>query len=374
MQRLPDTGQNRSFTDTPGEDSDHPSLPLGFIVQVGTIRDTVTGLMWQQVDGGEMTWAQARVYCDTLTLGGYSDWRLPIGHELFSIHDFSRGNPALPEVFTRTLAEYWWSSDTLVGDGRRIWCTNAGGGIGPHPTTETISDGGTKRFHVRAVRDMVQPSVIPAQFTENTVETINDHLTDRVWMQFCVPGSFTWEDALRTADTVSHAGYVDWRVPNIKELQSLIVRSMKLPTTDMRYFPCVMPTGSYWSSTTVVNKTLTQAWVVQEELGIATYAEKATHQGLLLVRGGDLLVSVDDEEASRNTATPAHHVFPNPTNSRVSLGRVFERIRVISLAGVDVRAVESSGIVDLTGLALGMYVLVCSDMQGITTTFTVWKH
>jgi hypothetical protein len=374
MLRLPDTGQNHNFTPLAGEDSDHPSMPMGFVVQSGTVRDTVTGLMWQQVDGGEMTWAQARAYCDTLTLGGFSDWRLPIGHELFSIHDLSRGNPALPEAFTRTQAEYWWSSDTLVGDGRRIWCTNAGGGIGPHPMTETISAGGAKRFHVRAVRDVVQPSLIPAQFTENAVETIDDHITDRLWMQFCVPGSYTWEDALRTADTIRHAGYADWRVPNIKELQSLSVRSMKTPTTDMRFFPCVMPTGSYWSSTTLVNKTLTQAWILQSELGIATYAEKATSQGLILIRGGDRLVSVDDDDATRDVSASPNHVFPNPTNSRVHLGSVFERIRVFTTAGVEVRAAESAETVDLSGLVVGVYVLTCTDMQGMITTFTVWKY
>jgi hypothetical protein len=51
----------------------------------GTITDNVTGLMWQQTDGGEMTFERALVYCDTLTLAGYTDWRLPTNHELFSI-------------------------------------------------------------------------------------------------------------------------------------------------------------------------------------------------------------------------------------------------------------------------------------------------
>jgi len=43
----------------------------------GTITDNVTGLMWQQFEGGEMTIENATIYCDNLILGGFSDWRLP---------------------------------------------------------------------------------------------------------------------------------------------------------------------------------------------------------------------------------------------------------------------------------------------------------
>lgn len=374
MLRLPDTGQTGDYSTVPGEDADHPSMPMGFVPMGAVVRDTVTGLMWQRGDGGEMTWAQAKRYCDTLTLGGFTDWRLPSGHEAFSIHELSHGNPALPDVFERTQAEYWWSSDTLKTDGRRIWCTNAGGGIGPHPMTETISAGGTKRFHVRAVRDVTQPMMIPSQFTENTDETIIDHLTERTWMQFCVPGTYTWEQSLRIADTLSHGGYNDWRLPNIKELQSLSIRSMTTPTFDIRYFPCIMPTGSYWSSTTLVNKTLTQAWLMQTDLGIATYAEKSTKQGVMLVRGGDRLVSVDDEQRASADGDGGFIAFPNPTYSLVHVGMTYESVRVFTSTGVEVLTATSADVIDLSNLASGVYLITCSTSQRRTNTFTVRKY
>ena len=78
MKRLPDTGQTQSFTNTFGEDSDYTLHPPFFIVNGdGTVTDTVTGLMWQQTDGGEMTVEAAETYCASLMLGGYDDWRLP---------------------------------------------------------------------------------------------------------------------------------------------------------------------------------------------------------------------------------------------------------------------------------------------------------
>lgn len=51
MNQTPDNGQNTSYTATFGEDNDYnikvPSLTKN------TITDNVTGLMCQQVDGGE---------------------------------------------------------------------------------------------------------------------------------------------------------------------------------------------------------------------------------------------------------------------------------------------------------------------------------
>ncbi|MGQ1947901.1 Lcl C-terminal domain-containing protein [Geofilum sp. OHC36d9] len=57
-----------------------------------TITDNVTGLIWaQELSTSSYSWSDAVKYCDTLTLGGYSDWRLPSVKELWSIRDFSQG-------------------------------------------------------------------------------------------------------------------------------------------------------------------------------------------------------------------------------------------------------------------------------------------
>jgi hypothetical protein len=78
MLRLPDTGQSNSYTATFGEDNDYNIYVPFFIVNGnGTVTDTITTLLWQQKDGGEMTIENATLYCDTLTLGGFTDWRLP---------------------------------------------------------------------------------------------------------------------------------------------------------------------------------------------------------------------------------------------------------------------------------------------------------
>ena len=141
MSKLPDTGQNQSFSAVYGEDADYQiNVPYFLLNADGTVTDTVTGLMWQQVDGGEMTFERATEYCTNLRLGGYSDWRLPSAQEAFSILNHGRQNPPLDvKIFPISGAEYWWTGELQKGSTTKVWVTNAGGGIGNHPKNETIS-------------------------------------------------------------------------------------------------------------------------------------------------------------------------------------------------------------------------------------------
>lgn len=41
--------------------------------------------MWQEGEGGSKTWEYAITYYEGLSLGGYSDWRLPNIKELKSM-------------------------------------------------------------------------------------------------------------------------------------------------------------------------------------------------------------------------------------------------------------------------------------------------
>ena len=123
MKRLPDTGQTSDYTATFGEDADYTINPPFYINNNnGTTTDTVTGLMWQRTDGGEMTIENARTYVTTLNLGGFTDWRLPTAHEGFTILNMDKLNPALDVTyFTSTAAEYWWTSNLQYNDATKIF-------------------------------------------------------------------------------------------------------------------------------------------------------------------------------------------------------------------------------------------------------------
>lgn len=365
LKRIPDTGQNGDFTTVPGEDSDVKIGTPVYFVQQDIVIDTVTGLMWQRTDGGEMAWDKGASYCEALTLGGFSDWRMPTSQELFTIQDLGRKNPALPEAFTNTGAEYWYSSDVLVGDATRVFATNAGGGIGPHPKNETISSGGTKKFHVRAVRAMQPPVNLPVHFTDMGADLVRDNATELVWQQYCHPVALTWEDALRVADTLTLGGFTDWRMPNIKELHTIREQQEKGPCVDLLYFPCVASTTTLWSSTTLISQNNDQAWTLKADLGVITYDKKNLKMKLLCVRGGSPdVTSVDDEEQQPELA-----LYPNPASGLVTLPIGTVRATLYDVTGAAVLTSAHAQNIDVSWLAAGSYYCVHVDAhQQVRTT------
>ena len=61
----------------------------------GTVTDNATKLMWQQLHGTVTSEQGGVTYCATLSLAGYSDWRLPTRIELVSIEDYQRSVPSI---------------------------------------------------------------------------------------------------------------------------------------------------------------------------------------------------------------------------------------------------------------------------------------
>jgi hypothetical protein len=281
---IPDTGQTLSYTDTPGEDSDFTiNSPSYTDNGNGTITDNITGLMWQKTDGGEMAAENAATYCKSLSLGGYNDWRLPTCPELLGINSYDNANPALNVAFfTKTAAEYWWTGVARADDLSRIWVVNAGGGIGAHPKAETISAGGVKRFHVRAVRKPKFPTITVDQYIDNGDGTITDNYTGLIWQKIQPANTMTWEEALKYAKGLKLSGKTDWRLPNIKEIQSLNDEKLYKPSFNKFFFPDIS-SGNYWSSTTLQNATL-KAWDINVDYGIVSYNDKTLKQNVLCVR------------------------------------------------------------------------------------------
>jgi hypothetical protein len=282
--KLPDTGQTLDATPIFGEDSDYTINPPAYTDNGdGTITDRVTGLMWQKVDAGEMTWENALARAASVSTGGYTDWRLPTPTELFSLMNHNAANPAALNTTyfpvptpTTTAAEYWWTSDIYGNDATKVWCANSGGGLGPKPKNETTSAGGNFRYHARYVRG-ARPGN-GHNYLNNLDGTITDLDTGLMWAQ--APGpAMNWTGALAYAENLSLAGYTDWRLPNIKELQSLTDYTLTTATTPngvlapvnrVLFATANFPATSYWSSTALRgngNATPTSAWLM--EFGIA---------------------------------------------------------------------------------------------------------
>jgi len=91
----------------------------------GTVLDTQTNLMWAAKDNGrDISWANAKSYCENYRGGGYTDWRLSTQHELMGLFDANKSQKAecgIPAIYIATdlihLTCWWvWGSETRGSD------------------------------------------------------------------------------------------------------------------------------------------------------------------------------------------------------------------------------------------------------------------
>ncbi|MFZ4440686.1 MAG: DUF1566 domain-containing protein [Syntrophales bacterium] len=106
----------------------------------GTVSDTRTGLMWASKDNGSnISWANAKAYCDNYRGGGYTDWRMPTQEELASLYDAgeTQQNDAAPS-YPLHLTELIdltsccpWASETRGSEARHFLFDYGEGYWGP---------------------------------------------------------------------------------------------------------------------------------------------------------------------------------------------------------------------------------------------------
>ena len=87
-----------------------------------------------------------------------------------------------------------------------------------------------------------------ASFFDNGDYTVTDDATGLMWQQATDSTTKTWKEALSYCEDLALAGYTDWRLPNIKELRSLVDYNTHAPAIDAAYFPATA-SSVYWSST-----------------------------------------------------------------------------------------------------------------------------
>jgi hypothetical protein len=311
---VPDTGQTAGYTATFGEDSDYAIHPLSYTDNGdGTIRDNVTGLIWQKCTFGQnndstcsgtastVNWyvasgtydatynPGAMNLCGSSTLAG-GGWRLPAEYELGTIADFGTSGPAINSAyFPNTQPGTYWSSTTyaLNTNFARSGDFHYGGAGFSTKTFTTV--------YVRCVRGQADP----AGFIDNGNGTVSDVTTNLMWQQCssglsgagCTAGSaatYVWDGAsgaIAYCEALSLGGYTDWRLPKVKELQSIVDATIASGATiNTAAFPNTQ-TSRYWSSTTFSPST-TNALLVNFSDGSTSNDFKTNGYVVRCVRGG----------------------------------------------------------------------------------------
>ena len=260
----------------------------------GTVSDLNTGLMWQKTPAEKVTYAEAVAGADTCALAGYHDWRLPTIKELYSLMDFRGIDPSgwegtdpsglTPfidtdffdfeygdtEIGDRIIdAQYWSSTEyvstTMNNDATTFGVNFADGRIKGYPS-EAVGPVGqqtTKASFVRFVRGNSMYGV--NDYYDNGDGTVSDSATGLMWMQNDSDSGMTWPQALDYAEDLQYAGYDDWRLPNVKELQSIVDYTRSPATTNSAAIDPIFNTSTildeggdinypfFWTGTTHIN-------------------------------------------------------------------------------------------------------------------------
>ncbi|MDH4163517.1 MAG: DUF1566 domain-containing protein [Nitrospirota bacterium] len=127
-------------------------------------------------------------------------------------------------------------------------------------------------------------TVYASSYVDNGNGTISDTVAGLMWQKQDDGTAKTWEAAIAYCEglVLPVAGYSDWRLPQIKELNSLVDSSRSNPAINTTFFPSTQST-SYWSSTSTVADTL-KAWVVDFNSGITSFSTKTGSNYVRCVR------------------------------------------------------------------------------------------
>ena len=264
----------------------------------GTVTDNVTGLMWQQSfdhngDGSidysdKLTYSEAVNIAGSVNTAGYTDWRLPTIKEMYSLIMFSGKDISgyngtstdglIPFMNTdyfefaygdtdageRLIDMQCATTNTYVDNSveEMVFGVNfADGRIKGYGTS--LPGIGDKAFNYLLVRGRTDYGV--NDFVDNGDGTITDNATGLMWMQDDNGEGVFWKDALSYAEGTEYAGYSDWRLPDAKELHSILDYSRSPGTTGSAAIDALFNATEitneagqtdypyYWSSTTHAN-------------------------------------------------------------------------------------------------------------------------
>jgi len=253
----------------------------------GTVSDLDTGLMWVQARGTQqVTWAAAVSNATVCRVGGYSDWRIPAIKELYSLVKFTGANGIgftnaagyVPFIDTNVFGFAYGGTSTNIGSrviDAQDWSANAyvSTVMGSQAAAFgfNFTDGRLKGYppansnYVRYIRGNASYDV--NNFMINGDGTISDKATWLMWSRDDSGIGMNWSNALawvQAQNASNYLGHNDWRLPNAKELHSIVDYTRSPDTTASAainpIFNCTAITNEasqpdfpwYWTGTTLL--------------------------------------------------------------------------------------------------------------------------
>jgi len=258
-----------------------------FAAHGALVLDTLTGLKWlKNANPGEfpVTWQEALDYISRMNrekAGGHTDWRLPNRREFRSLLAFETRKPALPanHPFENVFLNWYWTSTTAAihpgyawyihMEGARMFygrkdqyylfwpvCGQAENGI-PATGQNKCYDAGGNEISCRGTSQDAELQMglawpDPRFIVQQAV--VLDKLTGLYWLRDAdaISTTMDWAEALdyvkKTALNIPEMP-MNWRLPTINELESLVDCSQHTPALPADH-PFENVRDVYWSSTT----------------------------------------------------------------------------------------------------------------------------
>jgi hypothetical protein len=211
-----------------------------YFVMGGRVRDQASGLTWERNPAYTgITHAEALAYCNGLTLDGLDDWRLPTLLEMVSIIDAGRTVPGFNTVAFPNIPQnsYFWTSTPRAGSATQAYRM---GTNYPVSSYGNLTEGSPNL--VRCVRGNTFSGTLTAG-----AGVVTDGRTGLVWESGTAPGTLNWTDALAYCEALVLDGSSNWRLPNNKELFSIIDPTLASPTISPLFTS--RPAATFWTST-----------------------------------------------------------------------------------------------------------------------------
>jgi hypothetical protein len=146
----------------------------------------------------------------------------------------------------------------------------------------------------QTIEDYIDHQWENIRYTNHNDGTVTDKKTTLMWKR-CSEGlsgsgctgtaiRYTYKAAIERAEETTFANYSDWRLPNIKELRSLVAHDRYKPAINRTLFPHT-PNSTFWTSSPSANGA-NKAWILYFDYGYDYYVTYNKYHYVRLVRGG----------------------------------------------------------------------------------------
>ncbi len=240
-----------------------------------TVTDNVNGMIWHNLaTPTTQTYAAANTLCENSAIGS-NTWRLPDISDIEMTADYGKSSaPYLNNSFTNYASGSYWTSRESYGTTGYFWVLNFGTGVQNTDIKDNYN-------YYRCVSG--SNSTLGSFTRDSSNGIVYDSRTGLEWADQSLV-SKTWTDALTYCGSLTYGGYSDWRLPNVRELNSISYRASASPalSTAFQY-----PANSFFWSSTTYQITKTSAWGVDFTTGKGMTSAKTGSGYLKCVRGGE---------------------------------------------------------------------------------------